>query len=113
MAGHKGGQRGNANAARPFAAALRNAIAHSGTDRAALLAIANTLLEKAMAGDLNAIREVADRLDGKSVQATEMTITDNRAAREIPDDELAYIATGSGARAAGEAVGAQEPAGLH
>ena len=103
----------NAPIERPFAGALRRVLADAGTDRKALRAVAQALLEKALAGDLNAIREVADRLDGKSVQATEMTITDNRAAREIPDDELAYIATGSGARAAGEADGAQEPAGLH
>jgi len=109
----RGAPLGNTNGARPFASALRRALTEAGTDRAALVAIAAALVDKAMAGDMNDIREVADRMDGKSVQATEMTITDNREAREIPDDELAYIATGSGARAAGEADGAQEPAGLH
>lgn len=109
----RGAPLGNTNGARPFASALRRALTEAGTDRAALVAIAAALVDKAVAGDLQAIREVADRMDGKAVQSTEMTITDNRTARELSDDELAHIATGGGARDAGEAVGAQEPAGLH
>lgn len=113
MARTKGGQPGNVNPARPFAQALRNAIAHSGSDRAALLTIANTLLEKAMAGDLAAIREVADRLDGKSIQATDLTINDNRTAHDLSDAELAEIAAGSGERAASPADGASESPAVH
>lgn len=60
---------GNKNGARPFASALKHAIAKAGTDREALIAIADVLLEKAMGGDLQAIKEVADRLDGKPAQA--------------------------------------------
>lgn len=65
----RGAQPGNKNGARPFAAALKHAIADAGTDRAALIEIAKALLAKAMDGDLAAIREVADRLDGKPAQA--------------------------------------------
>lgn len=109
----KGGQLGNANAARPFAAALRSAIAHAGKDRAALIDVAKVLLEKALGGDLAAIREVADRLDGKSVQATDLTINDNRIARDLSDAELLDIAAGGGARGSQSADGAQESDAVH
>jgi hypothetical protein len=36
-----------------------------------LRAVADALVEKAMTGDIAAIKEVADRLDGKPVQAIE------------------------------------------
>lgn len=104
---------GSANAARPFAAALRAAIAHAGTDRAALIDVAKVLLEKAMAGDLAAIREVADRLDGKAVQATDLTINDNRTVRDLPDEELADIAAGRGEGTTGAEDGASESAAVH
>lgn len=109
----KGGQLGNVNAARPFAAALRSAIAHAGKDRAALIDVARVLLEKAMGGDLAAIREVADRLDGKAVQATDVTINDNRAARDLTDAELVDIAAGGGAGDSGAEDGAAESAAVH
>ncbi len=50
---------------RPFAEALRMEIKASGNDHRALRQIARALLAKAAEGDLQAIREVADRLDGK------------------------------------------------
>lgn len=67
MAG-RGAPIGNRNGTRPFASALKHAIADAGQDRAALIEIAQALLAKALDGDLQAIREVADRLDGKPTQ---------------------------------------------
>jgi hypothetical protein len=113
MARGRGAPLGNINPSRPFAAALRAAISHAGTDRAALIEVAKVLLEKAMAGDLAAIREVADRLDGKSIQATDLTINDNRTAHDLSDAELAEIAAGSGERAASPEDGAAESPAVH
>ena len=55
------------------------------------------LLDKMEDGDINAFREFADRVDGKSVQSTEMTLTAGSSAERLNDDELANIATGSSA----------------
>ena len=39
-----------------------------GTDKTKLRAVADALVDKAMSGDVQAIKEVADRLDGKVPQ---------------------------------------------
>lgn len=46
--------------------AIKEAV--QGTDKTKLRAVADALVEKAMAGDVQAIKEVADRLDGKVPQ---------------------------------------------
>lgn len=51
----------------------------------------------AMAGDMAACNHVADRLDGKPHQTSEMTVI--RRATEMSDDELTAIAAGGGERA--------------
>jgi len=60
---------GNANSGRkqekPFADALRMEIAEAGENHKQLRAIARTLIVKAAEGDMQAIKEFADRLDGK------------------------------------------------
>lgn len=109
----RGAPFGNQNPTRPFASALKHAIAKAGTDREALIAIADVLLEKAMGGDLQAIREVADRLDGKPAQSTDLTINDRRTATDLTNDELAHIAAGGGEGTAGETTGSGEPAQVH
>jgi hypothetical protein len=53
---------------KPFRDALNLAIADAGEDRKKLRSIAAKLLNKADSGDIAAIREVADRLDGKPAQ---------------------------------------------
>jgi hypothetical protein len=63
MANPRGQQRD-----KPFLAALRLEIA-AGGDPKPLRRIARKLLAKAEEGDVHAIREVADRLDGKVPQA--------------------------------------------
>lgn len=56
---------------RPFRDALMMEIAKAGEDRKALRAVAAKLLEKAEQGDIQAIKEIADRMDGKVPQAIE------------------------------------------
>lgn len=62
---------GNRNAAKPrlFDGALRRAINEAGQDREILLDIARQLLAKALEGDMQAIKEVRDTLDGKPAQS--------------------------------------------
>ena len=63
---------GNANSGRkqekPFRDALNMQIKAAGEDSKALRRIADALLSKAYEGDMAAIKEVADRLDGKVPQ---------------------------------------------
>lgn len=47
--------------------AIKEAI--EGTDKTKLRAVADALVDKAMAGDVQAIKEIADRIDGKVPQA--------------------------------------------
>lgn len=65
----KSGNPGGRKKGRPFAEALQMEIAAAGDDHKALRKIARALLEKAADGDIAAIRETADRLDGKVPQA--------------------------------------------
>jgi hypothetical protein len=64
MANPRGQQRD-----KPFRDALRMEIASAGEDRKALRAVAQALLGKAMMGDVQAIKELGDRLDGKVAQS--------------------------------------------
>lgn len=54
---------------KPFADALRKRIAAADQDPRWLDRIAVSLLSKAERGDVNAIKEIADRLDGKVPQS--------------------------------------------
>jgi NADPH-dependent ferric siderophore reductase len=81
---------------RPFNEALRLEIAAAGPNKRALRAIARNLLSLAQVPDmaaLPAIREIADRLDGKPKQEAEVTLR-QAIARELSDDDLAAIAIG-------------------
>ena len=64
---------GNANSGRraekPFRDALRMQLKEAGDDHKALRIIAAKLIEKAQEGDMLAIKELADRTDGKVPQA--------------------------------------------
>ena len=64
MANPRGQQRD-----KPFRDALRLEIAAAGEDHKALRKVAQALLTKAAAGDVHAIREIGDRMDGKVAQA--------------------------------------------
>lgn len=67
---------GNQNSGRkqekPFADALRMELAAAGEDHKALRLIARALIDQAMSGDKQAIKELADRTDGKPAQQVDM-----------------------------------------
>jgi hypothetical protein len=82
---------------RLFNEALRLEIAAVGPNQRALRAIARNLLSLAQVPDmaaLPAIREIADRLDGKPKQETEVSLR-AAVARELSDDDLAAIVVGA------------------
>ena len=66
------GQSGNPNGrpkTKPFREAIQRALEAAGDDKEMLRKVAAALVEKAMAGDIPAIKEIADRMDGKVAQA--------------------------------------------
>jgi hypothetical protein len=88
---------GSINTQRPFADALRLELAAAGDNQRALRAIARNLIAIATSGEpiaLQAIREIADRTDGKARQTSDITLH-NANARELSDDDLAAIAVGA------------------
>jgi len=72
---NRGAQLGNNNASKgtQFRDALRNALASYKTGtikrRKALHHVAKALIKKGIGGDIQAIKEIGDRLDGKPAQA--------------------------------------------
>lgn len=94
MARKSGGQPGNQNAAKAkrLSAHLQARI----DERKLEGPLMDALLDRALDGEIPAIKEVFDRIDGKSKQqmAVEATIR-HRSAKEMSDDELAAIATAS------------------
>ena len=65
----RGAQKGNKNAAhdKPWSAAVRRALLAN--DGQKLRALAEKLVEKALEGDIPAIKEIGDRMEGKPAQA--------------------------------------------
>jgi len=66
MAGNENSGR---RAEKPFRDALRMQLKEAGEDHKALRLIAAKLIEMAQGGDMQAIKELADRTDGKPAQA--------------------------------------------
>lgn len=110
VSGNPGGRVKN----KEFTDALRLAVLeiHPETKLKKLRVIANKLADLACEGDVAAIREVSDRLDGKSIASVDIT-TRHADARDIPDSELLDIATGSSNGTAEEAGSATEPNSVH
>ncbi len=77
---------------KPWSDALR--LAMCGNDRKALRDLAEVVKSAALAGDMQAMKEIGDRLDGKPMQESHHTIV--RTAVELSDHELADIAAGGG-----------------
>lgn len=106
---------GAQNKDKPFANALRMELAAAGDDHKVLRAIARNLIADAQKPEnaLPAIKEIADRLDGKPAQESTVTIT--RHVHELTDDEIAArIAELRGAGASdGDAAAAQDPKKLN
>lgn len=67
-AGQSGNPGGRPKTNKLFKEALDLAVKRTDGDKTKLARIAEALVEKAVSGDVPAIKEVADRLDGKSVQ---------------------------------------------
>ena len=71
-----GGQKGNQNAKKGklFYNELRKALVQQ--DQINLRLIADKLVEKAIEGESWAVKEIIDRVDGKAIQATEISGAD-------------------------------------
>jgi hypothetical protein len=67
--------------------------------------LARQLVANGLSGDVSALREIGDRLDGKPRQETDVTINDNRDPTTLSDAELAAIAASDGSGADAEAPG--------
>jgi len=76
---------------KPYRDALRMEIAAAGPDLKLLRAIAKTHLAMALSGDMQAIKELADRTDGKSAQESTVTIDDKRDGTDWTRNELVAI----------------------
>lgn len=90
----KGAPIGNTNAAgaeRPFKDAIARACAQEDWKR--LRAAAEKLLDLAANGEPWAIKELADRIDGKSFATTNVNVAGKGI--ELSNDELLAIASGS------------------
>ncbi len=69
MKGHSGNPEGRRVEPRPWQEALRLAVSDTTPDgRQRLRAIAEKVVEQALAGDMEAIREIGNRLDGRPRQ---------------------------------------------
>lgn len=87
----KSGNPGGTWSEKPFRNALRMELALAGEDAAALRAIAKALIAKAIEGDIQAAKEIADRLDGRPAQSAALTFEDKRSATDWSDEELMAI----------------------
>lgn len=82
--GKVGGQPNNTNSSksnRLWAETIKRAVTQSDSER--LRRIAEALLTKAEEGDMNAIKEMGDRLDGKASQTVDANITGEMLISEI------------------------------
>jgi hypothetical protein len=79
----RGGQPGNNNAGKgkPWADALKRALARAGDGDIAqgLNAIADQVVQAAQGGDRDAIQEIGNRLDGKPAQSLDLGNKDGQA----------------------------------
>lgn len=57
--------------------------------RTVLAKIAQKVVEAAMEGDMQAIKEIGDRIDGKAPQSLDVTTHNERAIEDLTDSELA------------------------
>jgi len=83
--------------------------------RTMLAKIAQKCVEAAVEGDMQAIKETGDRIDGKAPQSLDVTTTHERAVSELTDAELAAIVSscGSSNGAAEEKTGKAKPNPIH
>jgi len=99
--GNKLAKRADHKRPKIFTAALIAALKKTDSeDVEAIQRIADKLVALAAAGDVSAIKEVADRCEGKPPQFSTGDADEFRRAMDLSDDELAAIAAGSGEGAA-------------
>ena len=84
---NRGGQPGNTNASKnkPWRQALDRALKRD--TRGRLDKAAEAVLDAAATGDLAAIKEIADRMDGRPAQAVQLAVTDSFATRMLAAEE--------------------------
>ena len=81
--GFRPGQSGNPSGSQgSIVTSLRKRLAVSGRKGSPAEEIAAKLIEKACEGDIQAIREILDRIEGKPRQAVDLALTDWRAVAE-------------------------------
>ena len=75
----RGAPEGNQNATknRPWAEVIKRSLLAE--DGKKLRALADRLVDKALEGDVTALKEIGDRMDGKPKQQTELTGADGEA----------------------------------
>jgi hypothetical protein len=116
----KSGNPGGRPKDKPWTEALRLAVFENTADGKRMLrAIAEKCAEAALGGDMQAVREIGDRLDGKAAQTIDATFSDDRDPRDLNGRELADRIAGALARIEelasgdrGQGAGEDEPADL-
>lgn len=113
------GQSGNPNGKtldKPWREALRRALARSGGKNGGVAEgldkIAAVVVKLAQEGDLAAIKEVADRLEGKAHQSVDLNVSNEQPVTELSDNELVRFIAARRAGSNGtseEAEGASKP----
>jgi phage I-like protein len=76
---------------KPYREALRMELAAAGEDMKKLREIARTHIEKAAAGDMQAIKELADRLDGRPAQILEHNNADSEQHNNADSEPITKI----------------------
>jgi hypothetical protein len=74
--------------------------------------VADTVVTLALGGDKDAWMEIGNRVEGKSKEFVELTVSD-KPAEELTDDELLDIARGGGDRAAEAATSETGDSAVH
>lgn len=95
---------------RLWASTIRRAIVQS--DGKKLREIADKLIELAASGDLQAMKEIGDRLDGKPITEGKLDVT-TRAIESLTEEQSRHMAEELIARSAAGECGKAEPALLH
>jgi hypothetical protein len=117
MAGVKGRSGTNKGKDKPWTEALRLVVFRDDADgKRRLLKIAEACAMAAESGDMQAVKEIGDRLDGKATQTIEATIDDKRDAADWSRAELVsfiHDATKGSERAAKADGRDREPDSVH
>lgn len=104
MSGVKGRSGTNKNKDKPWTEALRMTVFREDKQgRRRLLAIAEQCAAAAEAGDMQAIKEIGDRLDGKPAQESTVILDDKRDATDWTRGDLVALLHDAGKSSSGAA----------